>query len=965
MALVPLCGLGLEPARAATGTSVCGTLPAGTTTWDAAGSPYHVCNSGVTVPEDAVLQVDASGGAVTIAGTRSGGIDVEGGVLRTRHTTVGRQAVFRAGSGFSSWAGIVSRGWHAGAVISLRHAQLVQPDGISPVVNLSEGTRLALDDVTSSAPVVGSATRAAVDHLHLTTAQCDQDSGPPAATVGLSLVAYSGSPPSRLSVTDTSISGPCTGLVIGDDQAQPSQQAVTVQRVAASTIDGPAIVVGGGSFTLGATGSIAGNTATGVGLPYVVLTGQAVGGFDWQPAPSSAATSPVGYLAQQLDVVGPGNVTIPPHTTAIVNRMGLLDARLDAAQGGVSIQPLNRPPYVYGDPIGAVGASYDDNATPADALDLRTAEVSDDIDVAAGVATDPESRLLLDHSDVTGSVAATNASVTIDKSTTGEITTTSHGAQESHIADNTTGAINIEMFDDDAAQATIQGNTVHVPQRSFSIPPAVPPGIRVDANASNADFVVRSNTVIGPGPAATDPPHSAVIVLGGDRPLDLSAGGPLSGNITANDAGDLALLGTLATDTTWRTPLPALTPHEMGFQILDLTVPRDVTLSVPAGGTIANQPDGVTSAHLLRIKGGQFVAHHGSTLRNLGINFSADHNHPARGYLLDTLVDDVSIDYRAPGYENGPYPGGAVSPLPFAPLRLHSVSGDEFHLREIGAPMDVEGLNVTNDVTFHNLASPRPLDNQLAPILEADVGPGSVIADSALAGDVQDGVDITESPTTIDGSRLLGAHGRALDEDRNDSASLACDDIEGNQHGGIHSQTSGLSITNSILTGNAHSADGPNFASYDFEGPGSATGDWWGQPGVVLPGQTDGQADISNPALLPPLCAGADPVPLPPAVYDATTSGADGLINLAWKAPTDPHLDHFDVRMKRGPVPPSSPTEGVAVYAGTATSASVAGLVGGGEYSFTVFTVDTGNPGYGEATVTTLAEPAPSTGTAH
>src|SRR5437763_12573010 len=67
-------------ADAATGTDVCGPLPTGQTTWNALGSPYRICDFGVTVPSNAKLVLDGSAGAVEVQAQGSGGILVDGAI---------------------------------------------------------------------------------------------------------------------------------------------------------------------------------------------------------------------------------------------------------------------------------------------------------------------------------------------------------------------------------------------------------------------------------------------------------------------------------------------------------------------------------------------------------------------------------------------------------------------------------------------------------------------------------------------------------------------------------------------------------------------------------------------------------------------------------------------------------------------------------------------------------------------
>src|SRR5437763_1245235 len=66
---------------AAAGTSVCGALPAGQTTWNAAGSPYLLCPDGVSVPQGATLNLDGALGPVQVRATGGGGLSVPSGTI--------------------------------------------------------------------------------------------------------------------------------------------------------------------------------------------------------------------------------------------------------------------------------------------------------------------------------------------------------------------------------------------------------------------------------------------------------------------------------------------------------------------------------------------------------------------------------------------------------------------------------------------------------------------------------------------------------------------------------------------------------------------------------------------------------------------------------------------------------------------------------------------------------------------
>ncbi|HEX2357747.1 MAG TPA: S8 family serine peptidase, partial [Micromonosporaceae bacterium] len=78
----------------------------------------------------------------------------------------------------------------------------------------------------------------------------------------------------------------------------------------------------------------------------------------------------------------------------------------------------------------------------------------------------------------------------------------------------------------------------------------------------------------------------------------------------------------------------------------------------------------------------------------------------------------------------------------------------------------------------------------------------------------------------------------------------------------------------------------------------------------------------------------------PPAVGNLKATGGQGSATLSWTVPAITDLDQVIVRMAAGTTPPSSPTAGTGVYAGTGPGVTVSGLAFGTTYTFRVWVRD-------------------------
>jgi type VII secretion-associated serine protease mycosin len=100
----------------------------------------------------------------------------------------------------------------------------------------------------------------------------------------------------------------------------------------------------------------------------------------------------------------------------------------------------------------------------------------------------------------------------------------------------------------------------------------------------------------------------------------------------------------------------------------------------------------------------------------------------------------------------------------------------------------------------------------------------------------------------------------------------------------------------------------------------------------------------------------------PPAVSGLKAQGAYQGATLSWALPSITDLDKVVVRASAGTTAPSSPSQGIAVYSGTGSSAKATGLTAGTTYTFRVWVRDRSGS-YGPASTVTLRGTQASLGT--
>jgi hypothetical protein len=294
------------------GTNVCGTLPSGTTTWVASGSPYEICAGGVTVPYNGSLVLDASGGGVTVQALGTGGIDIIGGALSDVGTSTTRRVSFRAydaSAAAGAWKGItLEHSPHATALVNDGSVSLTAADvaQATTCIDAQDAFVVALNDVMlancSADGLALAETPTTLDHLSV-------------ADVGGSGVFIDHERGTGAQLSDISVAraaaygiatshGPFTlngARITGSGTAAPRHPAIRLTDV---PIDENA-----------AQPTLAGLTGGGNGIDAVVLSGTIAGDFTWKDPTNSGAVHALGYLADALDVHGPGTFTVPANVT--------------------------------------------------------------------------------------------------------------------------------------------------------------------------------------------------------------------------------------------------------------------------------------------------------------------------------------------------------------------------------------------------------------------------------------------------------------------------------------------------------------------------------------------------------------------------------------------------------------------------------------------------------------------------
>ncbi|MDQ6650472.1 MAG: fibronectin type III domain-containing protein, partial [Actinomycetota bacterium] len=307
----------------------CGSLPFGTTVWNASGSPYHLCPHGVVVPSGATLVLDGSQGPVQVHADGLGGILLDGGSLRTEGTSATSPAVLAGPRpGPATWSGITAAGESAPYQPDRRSSVVldlgwVQMSGSAPSIVL--GTFVRAHDLTvTGGSIHVRDTPARLSGIHV--------SGSPGFGVRLTC-----SGTCAQSLTDATIdAAQGSGLIVQSTQ-HPVVRNVSVTRSGTSAPAQPAVFFDDVTASIGPGRDVDGLAGGGNGIDAALLAGHVTADLAWVSPVAAASVHPLGYLL--------GNLTMAPGTTLRVPAGGVVmskftgglvldGARLDATAGG-------------------------------------------------------------------------------------------------------------------------------------------------------------------------------------------------------------------------------------------------------------------------------------------------------------------------------------------------------------------------------------------------------------------------------------------------------------------------------------------------------------------------------------------------------------------------------------------------------------------------------------------------------
>lgn len=259
-------------AATTSGTTVCGTLSSGQTTWSAAASPYAICADGVTVPSDATLVLDGSAGPVFVQAQGSGGITVAG-ALRTTGTSSTNSISL---GGMGRWNGLtVDRG----GTVDLDHV----------------GVTGAATGITATDPVGFRVSNSAVSDAGADGISLSFTQAPP------SVPTLSGDTITRAARYGLAVHGPSGGTT----PLHLQNTRVGSSGVASDASRAPAVLLDGVTGTYGTGGDIADISGGGNGIDGVAWSGTATptsGPLTWPTVTASVGEHTLGLLPLGLRV---------------------------------------------------------------------------------------------------------------------------------------------------------------------------------------------------------------------------------------------------------------------------------------------------------------------------------------------------------------------------------------------------------------------------------------------------------------------------------------------------------------------------------------------------------------------------------------------------------------------------------------------------------------------------------------
>ncbi len=861
-----------DAAVAAPGTPVCGTLPPGPTTWNAAGSPYLICPDGVFVPQGATLNLDGTLGKVLVSATGNGGVLVASGTIRTINTSEVSRIFFDGPQ--------AERGAWIGLHLGTDHFSTDTTNADLHYVSIAHA---------QSAVRVANAQSAVLDHLSITESRGGIFGGPVVSVTnstvsgvdqdGINLTCAQGvsepPPPRNPIVVNNNVidnAGHFGIAVRADfiDMCDPvSVRGNTVTNSGTSSPRYPAIGVSAFVAGLGSGQAIGDNVGGGNGLDAIFLFGRVRTSTTWLEPTNAKAVHPLGYLAGWMSFQDNAVLTVPagavvkggPGPNATLAGIIGSEASIDASAGG------------------AVFTSYSDNSVglavcpsilvsdcspkPGDFAALTAGGNGDSLTLngakvrfaglvgGGGTGATTITNTLIEHS-VSGVRVGSTTAFTM---TGGSVVDTRETAITS--VDAGSVAISGVQVRDSGGLGIDVSQTDNVSITGTTVDSAGGIGIHVQDGTPT----VKNNVVVNSGHAGTLP---EVAVLLEQVDLTLGPAGSVDGNTGANNAINALALNAMVTNSfTWRTAHFSSSAEPLGYVAkgaLRLRGPN--TLTVPANSVV---------------KGGQ-IALEGSTM-----------DATAGGAVFTGLKDDSagvatcpSVSLGETECDLGPTQGMFgidITTWPFggsrgsativgAQLRRSSIRIDSGATSAPGHP----GFGAVLDRSTLPGGTLTALDTRVLvrdSVIARSPGTGislagsgsgvisgSVIADSATAG-----LDASGRPVEVTGTHILrngiGDANLGIGAVLGPDSSVSCSSIHDNQTG---MRAAGVTISNTDLYANA----GAGRFDLDAVTPVDARQNWWGQPSGPQPGQVQHpeNADTSDPRSAPSSCIPA-PLPIP------------------------------------------------------------------------------------------------------
>jgi uncharacterized repeat protein (TIGR01451 family) len=907
-------------ARAAGATAVCGNLPAGTTTWDATGSPFQICASGVSVPAGSTLLLDGSKGPVSVTGDRSGGLEVLGSLQTTGTGPASPISFDGPNDSPGSWPGInlINRAAGNPPPRSSANAALswVSIDHARTAVAGNSGQSVSLDHVT-----ISQTSDIAVQLMDLTVS-ITNSSITGAGRSGLRLQCAAGT---SGVITGTTIdsaaeygidAGGCAPLSL--DQDVISHSGVTGTRFPAAYVD-QGMALGVNVVSLGAL------TGAGNGIDAIVLNGTIQSDLTWVTPQNSTATHPLGYVAEDLKVDGAHTLTIPAGAV-VKGGPPQQQPDLSCCSFGYGTVALTNGATLDATQGGATFTSLSDNASsvplcPSILVRTCTPQPGD----FGGIAVFPGSTANLVGSTIRYAavgVSGIDGPYNLSASST-LFDRNKDGIWADNPANTPVGSVNVtgstfEQTVSDAVRATasiasftgdtvtgaggngllVGGTTVTVANNAVS--GAAQVGIAV---RSTSDPQVFANAISGTGTASNGRSiFPAMEVISGG--MTLGPGGAVHDNTGSGNFFDaIGLGGTATSSVTWQTPTNANTNHALGYYVLNqesgsdtfhggLTMSGPATLTLPANAVLKFEPGAA-----LWLVGASMDARAG------GATFTSEYDNsvgqplctpPAGGntYLgcpADMSWSGIRLELAADGSRgNAAFEGATIL---HGNIDYQSGAASSPGSSNFGLVVDHSTVRYAASTPGQGGASSSPaialgsgngstgnpsasitnsnLDHVPGGILFIDP-PGNVTVTNNLLTNIDYSGFQWETPYTTTsslGSNLFNrigfaGQGAAITFDAG-FASLTCESITGNREGLRVSGSNGTSISNSNVYGNS----GPG--RYDIDngtGPfpthANATPNWWGQATGPAAGQISSPATVGTTPFLaaPSTCtpAGAD-----------------------------------------------------------------------------------------------------------